>query len=162
MMNEFLPSNDTTLLAHDQSKKKRLSLFYTRYFFVAMACLFPVMAVIGFTPDYQAISSGGIEVFWFLHVHGAIMVCWLLVFLVQAILAAKGNLKFHRKLGLTSVVLGLFVLVSIGIATVHAKIAYSPPVGDDDSWGIFSQQLYGLLLFGLLFTWGILVRKNAA
>jgi hypothetical protein len=163
MINEFLNSNSTTgLVAHDKVKKTRLRLFYTRYFFVAMACLFPVLAVIGFTPDYQAISSGGIEVYWFLHVHGAIMASWLLIFLAQAVLAAKGNLKFHRKLGLISVVLGAIVFLSIGIATVHAKIAYSPPLGDDDAWGILSQQLYGFILFGLLFTWGILARKNAA
>lgn len=127
-----------------------------------MASLFPVLVVIGFTPDYQMISAGGLEVYWFLHVHGAIMVSWLLVFLAQAILAAKGNLRFHRKLGLISVVLGVIVFLSIGIATVHAKIAYSPPLGDDDAWGILSLQLYGFLLFGLLFTWGILARKNAA
>jgi len=163
MIDEFLNPNSTTgLVAHDEVKKTRSRLLYTRYFFVAMGSLFPVLAVIGFTPDYQAISSGGVEVFWFLHVHGAIMVSWLVIFLVQAVLAANGNLKFHRKLGLISVVLGVLVLLSIGIATVHAKIAYSPPLGDDDAWGILSLQLYGFLLFGLLFTWGILVRKNAA
>ncbi|MDB5023812.1 MAG: hypothetical protein JWP78_1567 [Mucilaginibacter sp.] len=163
MINEVLNPNVTAgSVAHDEVKKTRLRLFYTRYFFVAMASLFPVMVVIGFTPDYQAITSGGLEVYWFLHVHGAIMASWLLVFLAQAVLAAKSNLKFHRKLGLISVVLGVLVLLSIGIATVHAKIANSPPLGDADAWGILSQQLYGFLLFGLLFTWGILARKNAA
>jgi uncharacterized membrane protein YozB (DUF420 family) len=163
MINEVLKPNVTAgSVAHDEVSKKRLRLFYTRYFFVAMASLFPIMAVIGFTPDYQAISAQGLEVYWFLHVHGAIMVSWLLVFLAQAILAAKGNLKFHRKLGPISVVLGALVFLSIGIAIVHAKIAYSPPVGDLDAWGILSQQLYGFILFGLLFTWGILARKNAA
>jgi hypothetical protein len=162
MINEFLKPNVTAgSVADNEVGKKRLRLFYTRYFFVAMASLFPVMAVIGFTPDYQAINAQGLEVYWFLHVHGAIMVCWLLVFLAQAILAAKGNLKFHRKLGLISVVLGVLVFLSIGVAIVHAKIAYSPPVGDADAWGILSQQLYGFLLYGVLFTWGILARKNA-
>jgi hypothetical protein len=163
MINEVLNPNVTAgSVTHDEVRKTRLRLFYTRYFFVAMASLFPMMVVIGFTPDYQAISSGGLEVYWFLHVHGAIMVSWLLVFLAQAVLAAKGNLKFHRKLGLISVVLGVLVFLSIGIATVHAKIAYSPPLGDADAWGILSLQLYGFILFGLLFTWGILTRKNAA
>jgi hypothetical protein len=127
-----------------------------------MACLFPILVVIGFTPDYQLISSGTINVHWFLHVHGAIMSSWILVFLAQTILAAKGSFQFHRKLGLISVALGALAFLSIFIATVHAKIAYSPPVGDNDTWGIFAQQLYGLALFGLFFAWGILVRKNAA
>ena len=162
MINKVLnPNTPADSVTHDGVWKKRLRLCYTRYFFVVMASLFPIMAVIGFTPDYQMIKSQGLEVHWFLHVHGAIMVSWLLVFLAQAILAAKGNLKFHRRLGLISVVLGVFVFLSIGIAIVHAKIAYSPPVGDADAWGILSQQLYGFLLFGLLFTWGILARKNA-
>lgn len=163
MINEVLQPDVTDgSVAHDKVRKKGLRLFYIRYFFVAMASLFPIMAIIGFTPDYQMISAQGLKVYWFLHVHGSIMASWLLVFLAQAILAAKGNLKFHRKLGLISVVLGVLVFLSIGIAIVHAKIAYSPPVGDADAWGILSQQLYGFLLFGLLFTWGILARKNAA
>lgn len=139
----------------------RLPSFFVRYFFVGMGSLFPILAVIGFMPDYQAISSQGLEVHWFLHLHGAIMLSWLLVFLAQALLAAKGNLKFHRKLGLVSVALGILVLLSIGIAIIHARVAYSSPLGDSESWGIFSQQLYGFLVFGLLFTWGISVRRHA-
>jgi hypothetical protein len=150
----------TTSVSGNETRTRRLRLFYTRYFFVAMACLFPILVVIGFTPDYQDIRSGSI--YWFLHVHGAIMSSWILVFLTQTILAARGNFQFHKKLGLISVGLGVLVLLTISIAIIHAKIAYSPPQGDDDAWGILSLQLYGMILFGLLFTWGMLVRKNAA
>jgi hypothetical protein len=163
MINELSNPNLTTGSAMNNGvKTTRLRLFYTHYFFVLMACLFPILVVIGFTPDYQLINSGAINVHWFLHVHGAIMTSWLLVFLAQAVLAAKGNFQFHRKLGLISVVLGLIVLLSIAIAIIRAKITYSPPVGDDDAWGILSLQSYGFALFGLFFTWGILARKNAA
>ena len=90
MINGVLNPNVTAgSFTHDEVGKTRLRLFYTRYFFVAMAGLFPIMVVIGFTPDYQAISAQGLEVYWFLHVHGPIMVSWLLVFLAQAVLAAK-------------------------------------------------------------------------
>src|SRR5882762_1906527 len=78
-----------------------------RYFFVAMAILFPVIAAIGFTPSYQAMSAGTMTPHWVVHVHGALMTSWLLVFLAQAILAAKGNFKYHRRLGIFAVALGV-------------------------------------------------------
>jgi hypothetical protein len=140
----------------------RLRSHYIRWFFVWMGSLFPVIAAVGFVPDYALMYSGTFHAHWFAHVHGAIMASWLFVFLAQAILAAKGNLRYHRKLGLLSVILGAAVWLSAVGADVRARIATSPPMGDSDSWNV---QLIGICastLFALFFTWGILARKNAA
>ena len=103
MINEVLTPNVTSaIFKNNAGKSTKLRLLYIRYFFVIMACIFPILVVLGFTPDYQLISSGAVYVHWFLHVHGAIMTSWILVFLAQAVLAASGNLKFHRKLGLSN------------------------------------------------------------
>src|SRR4051812_36562856 len=84
-----------------------LETLYARYFFVAMASAFIIMAVIGFGQDYQLIFAQHISLTWFDHVHGALLTAWLFVFLTQSIMAAKGNLAIHRKLGQFSVVLGV-------------------------------------------------------
>ena len=135
--------------------------FLLRYFWAVMACLFPIITAMGFTLDYIMIFSSDIKPHWFAHLHGTIMTGWLFVFLTQTILAAKGNLKFHRQLGTLSVGLGVLVWLSMGIAVVRPMIAFPPPQADG-TWDILLIQLYGMALFGLFFTWGILVRKKAA
>ena len=123
---------------------------YVRYFFVAMASLFPVLVLLGFGPGVLAMSSGALKVHWLVHVHGAVMAGWLLIFLVQTLLAAKGNLKFHRQLGLFSTVYAAIVWISM----VTVSLRLGAP------WEILLFQLHVPGLFGLFFTWGILVRKN--
>lgn len=133
---------------------------YAQYFFVVMASLFIVMAVVGFGQSYQAIYAQNMTIYWFTHVHGALLTLWLLVFLAQALLAAKGNLKFHRRLGQFSVVLGVIVWVSIGIVIFHTHIGY--PLHPQISWGTVLWLFSIMILFGLFFVWGVMERKNAA
>ena len=130
-----------------------------RYFFVTMSTLFLIMAVVGFTPSYQANYSGQIHLHWFAHVHGAIMTSWLLVFFTQGVLAAKGNFRFHRKLGLFSVALGVLVLLCMITASIRARLQYPAPIGDD-TWDLILIELYSISLFGLFFTWGMRVRRK--
>ncbi len=151
----------TSLFTGNGPIKAAPQLRKARYFFVGMAILFPIMAVIGFTPSYQAVNSGQVQLHWFAHVHGAIMASWLLVFLTQSILAARGNLKFHRQLGLFSVALGIVVWLCMGTASIRARIAFPPPV-EDFTWDIYLIELSAMNMFGLFFAWGILVRKKAA
>ena len=91
-------STTAEVLLSNRRKVSGFQSFYTRYFFVMMAFLFPIIVVAGFTPSYQALADGSYQPHWFVHLHGAIMSSWLLAFFAQAALAAKGNLKFHRKL----------------------------------------------------------------
>ncbi len=138
---------------------RRQSL-YTHYFFVAMASLFIIFAVVGFGQDYQAMYAQHIPVYWFANLHGALLTAWLLVFLAQTILAAKGNFKFHRQLGLFSVVLGVFAWISMSVVIFHAHIGY--PFHTNISWDEVLFLFLTMNLFGLFFIWGIIVRKNAA
>ena len=88
-----------------------------------MAGLFPIIAVLGFTSGYQAIHQGSLHVHLVVHIDGALIISWLLFFL-KAILAAKGNFKFYRSLGLSSVLLGgdcLDIYVDDKHSCAHSK-----------------------------------------
>ena len=130
-----------------------------RYFFVAMACLFPVIVLLGFGSEYRDMTTGELKPHWLVHVHGAVMAGWILVFLAQAVLAARGYLKFHRQLGLLSVGLGVLVWLGMGMVTVHMLIANHPPEGH---WffDLCSAAVFLMAMFGVFFTWGILARKK--
>jgi hypothetical protein len=134
------------------------------YFFVWMASIFIILTLIGFGCDYMIISTNaGVTVHWFAQIHGLIMGSWLLIMLTQTILAAKGNFKFHQQLGLFSVGLAILVWFTMCIVSVRPVIANSPPeFAQDGSWDILLINFYQIILFGLFFIWGILVRKKAA
>jgi hypothetical protein len=135
-----------------------------KYFFMVMAGVFCVVAVAGFVPSYQAAYSGAFQFHWFVHVHGAIMAAWFGVFFMQTMLIKKGNLKLHRQLGLGSVGLGVLVWLSMGIVSYRVLIGFPAHVHrlQDIMWAALWVQVSAMNLFGLLFGWAVLARKDAA
>ena len=152
-----------TLSTHSLANRSgaELSVRFTRYFFVGMGVLFFIISVVGFTPSYRGVSNGSLKFHWFAHVHGAIMAGWLTMFLAQSVLAARGNLKYHRKLGQIGFALGLLVYVVAWTTSIRARLSLYSPV-ESELWDILMIELSGTNLFGLFFTWGMLVRKNVA
>jgi hypothetical protein len=134
-----------------------------RYFFVVMSFLFLIISVVGFVPSYQAMYNGTrkFPIHWIAHVHGGLMTMWLLVFIAQTILGINGHLKFHRQLGLFSVGLGILIWISMWVASARALIGFNPQVGHF-LFDVLIIQCYGIVLFGLFFTWGVLERKHGA
>jgi hypothetical protein len=145
----------------DDKKVVAASTQRGRYFFVIMAAIFPVISLVGFIPSYVAMNAGEFKIHWSAHVHGALMLGWLIIYILQSWLALKGNFKFHRALGLYAVALGIIIWCSMGVASAHALIGNAVPA-DSFLFDILLVQLYIMQVFGLFFTWGILVRKNGA
>lgn len=145
----------------ENTNPKSTTIRKGRYFFVSMAILFPILVALGFVPDYQMFAQENIQLHWFLHVHGLIMTAWLGIFLAQTLLIAKDNVKLHRQLGPIGFVFGILVWLSLVGITVRALIVNNPPEGSGQ-FDILFIQLYLLVLFGIFFACGMLVRKQAA
>jgi hypothetical protein len=162
-MSKELTNADITAgsATNNDVKKKKFQSRKARYFFVAMAFLFLIISVAGFVPNYLDMYAGTFPIHWLAHVHGALMTSWLLVFITQTMLAANGRLKFHRQLGQFSVVLGALIWISMWAVSIRVLIGDNPPV-DSILFDVLLTEFYGIALFGLFFTWGILVRKNGA
>ena len=160
-MNQYTTESNEENVAQLKHDKKVVTTSARRgkYFFVIMASIFPVISLIGFIPSYVAMNAGEFNIHWSAHVHGALMVGWLIVYILQSWLALKGNFKFHRTLGLYAVALGIIIWCSMGTASARALIGYKPLI-DSFLFDVLVIQLYGMFVFGLFFTWGILVRKN--
>lgn len=86
-----------------------------RRFFLFMAVLLLVTAVVGFAPNSTAILAGTRETPPLLvHLHAALMLAWLLLLVTQTKLNHSGRTDLHRRLGQTAFVLvPLMVLVMI-------------------------------------------------
>ena len=89
------------------------------YIVAALACA--VIAVTGFARSYYLkLLFGRPPLPLLLHIHGVIMSCWCVLFLVQAYLVATQRVRVHRRLGILGAALA-FLVVAIGIyATVEA------------------------------------------
>ena len=149
-------------LAADQVVIKKSSAYRpARNFFAVMAVIFIVMSLFAFIPSYQHLEDRLFPMHWFVNVHGGLMSGWLLVFLTQSLLAANDKLKIHRRLGQFAAVLGMLVWISMGVVSALVFVTNDLPV-EHFLFDVLIIQLYGMALFGLFFTWGVLVRKNAA
>lgn len=134
---------------------------YLRYFFVAMGVLFFVINALGFVPQLLFIHAQKIQLHWFTHVHGAVMTGWLSLYLGQAVLAARGQLKYHQRLGIFSAGWGLIVWLSLGVVTLSALVRDNPPE-QSYQFATLALSLAAIILFGGFFAWGLRARKNAA
>ena len=97
----------------------------TRFHF-RMAMVFVVIAFLGFTPTYWArVVSGTFSAPPIVHVHGALLFSWTLLYLAQTSLVASGNVRLHQSVGLIGIALFSVMCCSI-VATrlilLHGEI----------------------------------------
>ena len=127
-------------------------------FFATMSLVVAFVILAGFGPSYTAsIASTGLP-FW-VHLHGAVMTGWIIVFFVQTTLVRRHLLHLHRALGMASIGL-VIVMVPLGIATDLLAIhrGATPPFFTPAE--MFAADLCDMLLFVGLFAWGLVVRRR--
>lgn len=99
---------------------------WPRYFFVAVGALCILMTLVGFAPSFARHFDGERRIPPIVHLHGAIMMGWLVLYMVQASFAAHGNLGRHRQIGWAAIVLAVSVWISMGVATIGALQRFDP------------------------------------
>lgn len=97
-----------------------------RVFFIVMAFLF-ILLQIAFHPTYLKYFPQFAEFTWTHHIHGALMVSWVMMLLVQPYLIHKGQYKTHRLIGKISYVSAPLVIISMFLIT---KLSYLNTVGE--------------------------------
>ncbi len=136
--------------------RKRDHRFYT-----SMACAIAFGVFAGFTPTYYARSSFHSPAlpFW-VQVHGAVFTAWMLLYLLQNLLAMTGGMKLHRNLGLLGIFLsGSVVLFGCAIAVRQARQNRSFPF--PDVYSMLAISFGQMLLFAVFVSLGLLLRRNA-
>ena len=121
--------------------------------FYVGASLYVVATVLaGFAPSFYLIAVDGRPRPWIMHLHAAVYLGWLALLVCQAVLAARGNIATHRRVGTLGIyyavvlwVLGLIVSIYAPAAHVRAAewtleraITFLPiPLGDMVLFGSF-------------------------
>lgn len=146
-----------------------------RWFFTGMALATAATVFVGFARTYYLkglFSTPDLPV-WF-HVHGLLFTSWVLLFVVQASLVARGRTSVHRRLGVIGVLLVVPLLVSgvfVAIAAARGQGPMSAAVarGELEMALPVLSPLVGLVipvtsvvLFAAFATAGVAFRRQAA
>ena len=95
----------------------------TRWFYVAMAAAFVVVAFGGFVPTYWAkLASGSFGGAPILHIHAALFFGWTLFFLAQTGWVATGHVVRHRDWGLAGISLATAMAISVVLASINSEL----------------------------------------
>lgn len=98
---------------------------------------------------------------WWVHLHAAVFIGWLALFVTQNILAERGALALHRKLGWAGAILAAAMVVlgmAVGIKAI--ELGRQPPFFSAPYFLALTQ--YGLLVFGATIAAALALRRNTA
>tara|TARA_R110001583_G_C5540833_1_gene399415 strand:+ start:143 stop:868 length:726 start_codon:yes stop_codon:yes gene_type:complete len=107
----------------------------TKVFFIAMVILFILMQV-AFHPSYLQYFPQFHEFSWIHHVHGALMVSWVIMLIIQPYLILKKKFKTHRLIGKISYVTAPLVIISMFLITKlnYLKMVDGMPFKEVAAW----------------------------
>ncbi len=94
----------------------------------ALVCV--AIALIGFWPTYFGpLLSGTVQALPIIHLHAAVFSGWLFLLVVQVVLAARGRIGLHMKLGKFGMAFGV-LLILVGEATAFSAFGARVAAGE--------------------------------
>ena len=130
-------------------------------FYTGMAFAMAAGVVAGFMKTYFArtyFHSPAIP-FW-VHVHGAVFTGWLLLYLLQNLLAMYGQMKLHRSLGVLGGLLASGVVV-LGSAVALRQVRQGRFFPFPDGYSVLSVSFGQMALFAIFVYLGLRLRRDA-
>jgi MYXO-CTERM domain-containing protein len=108
--------------------------FLERWSFAGMAILMLATSIAGFAPAILDTAGRRGPVSAFAAIHGIVFFVWLLLFLVQSLLIRSGWVLWHRRLGMASFFVLLF-MVPLGYETTIAMVRRGYDLSGDQGVG---------------------------
>ena len=123
-----------------------------RFFFAcSLMCL--TIALIGFGPGFiHAVTTDISAIPLRIHLHGAVMMAWLLLFVQQTRLVQRHSVRLHKRMGRLSVVLFSLVIISDVIISLNSLTKTVPPHINALINNLFSLQVVAVLLALMLYS----------
>ena len=121
-------------------------------FYVGVSLLIVAIVLAGFAPSFVNMAVGPPRP-WFMHAHGAIYLGWLALLVCQAVLAARGKIALHRRVGNFGIAYGALLWV-VGLIVTFAAPALHVRAGEwdiDRAATFLTIPLGDMVLFGGFF-----------
>jgi len=107
--------------ANQTATTSRMRSFTERWFFVGIASIMIATTIAGFLPAIISPATRHAPLSLLDAVHGIVFFAFQLLYLAQSLLVATRHVAWHRKLGMTSVVL-LALIIPLSFATTTAMV----------------------------------------
>jgi hypothetical protein len=131
-------------------------------FYVSMSVVFLVIALVGFSTTYFIpLASGTFRAPLVVHVHGVLLLGWLLMLIAQATLIRERQIPTHRRLGWIGASLAAGIVISGVAIGLHVTRRDLVAIGADPFvFGQFVNILIEMLLFGGLVAVAVALRRD--
>ena len=136
----------------------------TRFLSVALLVIAAIVFA-GFAPTfYLKAWFGTPPLTWLVHLHGALMTSWLILFLGQVLLAGAGRVAWHRRLGIVGTALAAaIVMVATAVAIRWAARESMQPTSEGPPpLQFMGFLLYALLVYAVLVSSALVLRRTKA
>ena len=97
--------------------------------YVGLALMIAGIVLAGFSRSFYGTFVAGASHPWIIHVHAAVYVGWLALLIAQTVLAARGDIATHRRVGNFGIaygavvwILGVIVGVAMPVINVHSGL----------------------------------------
>jgi hypothetical protein len=130
-------------------------------FYVGLTLLVTAIAFVGFWPTYFGpLFAGTVEKLPVIHVHAAIYVGWLAIFIAQATFAATRRMDLHVRLGNIGIGYGVLVIV-MGVTVAISMFAVRVRAGNlEEAHSRVIAPLLDMVFFAPLFAAAVRFRRK--
>jgi hypothetical protein len=132
-----------------------------RHFFVIMGSIVSVIVFTGFAPSFylRAAFQPGSNLSILLYIKGAVFSAWIILFLIQPILIARGSRTLHRRLGWLAAAIAVAMVGLVAGATVEEmqRVPPAPPAPV-----ALALNTFDTVVFAILVSSAIYLRRQAA
>ena len=138
---------------------------FDRRLYLAAGVAFLLIVLAGFARTYYASALFGTPPLpsALVHVHGALMTAWVLLFIVQVRLIASTRIRLHQRLGYAAIGLAaLIIATGIPVAARAAKYGSASTPPGVAPLAFMAVPLTDLVMFALLFGAAIYYRRRPA
>ena len=97
-----------------------------------------------------------------IHVHGALLMCWLILLIVQPLLIQAGRTKLHRTIGNVSWVLGPAVIFTLFLVGRNSFLRHSSVVPANEMLATIVLDMRGWISFAIFWALAMFYRKDSA
>ena len=129
-------------------------------FYTGLALAMSAGVFAGFAQTYFAKSFFHTPAipFW-VHVHGAVFTAWMVLYVLQNLLAMNGRMSLHRNLGIVGLVLSIGVVV-FGIAITLRQVHQGRFFPFPDAYSDLAVSIAQMALFAILVGAGMWLRRD--
>jgi len=130
--------------------------------YVGLAVLIAAIVLVGFSRSFYGTFFADAAHPWIIHVHAAVYVGWLALLIAQTVLAARGDIATHRRVGKFGIAYGALVwalglIVAVAMPVINVRSGLWPMARGEQFLAI---PLGDMVLFGGFFGAAIVYRHK--